>query len=286
MAKIFKTKSKWRSIIAAVLVIGAIIAACAGLAVMSKDDTQKIRASAFSRGDLDDKGIYVESDKSIYTKEAFGCIGLRVEPDFESKVTYDVYYYDYDERLIEARKGLSSVYDEDYPLAQYARIVIHPVIPSDVSEKDFKINFYEVYGYANDLTITVDKKQNYLYENSVNLYIEENVQADTTFSTSESETTVELKEGVGVKTTEKIAVTGEYEYYDIFIRRTVQSDIFLVGVVADTTDKILVREAYDLAGLAAGEWCKITIEVPEYEGDMYLISRMPSDADCYIFGYN
>lgn len=282
----YKAKKRWKGIIAAVLVIGASIAACAGLAVISKNDTQKIRASAFSRGDLDDKGIYVESDKSIYTKEAFGCIGLRVEPDFESKVTYDVYYYDYDERLIEARKGFSGVYDEDYPLAQYARIVIHPEIPADVSEKDFKINFWEESKYAKQLTITVDKKQNYLYENSVNLYIEENVQTDTTFNTSSSDTTVELKEGIGVKTTEKINVTGEYEYYDIYVRRTVQSDIFLVGVVSDMDNKILVKEAYDLAGLKAGEWCRITLEVPEYEGDMYLISRMPSDAECYIFGYN
>ena len=282
----YRRKSKWKSVLCGILVVAPLIGACAGIAAIAKNDTKTISSSAFSRGDLDENGIYVESDKSIYTKEAFGCIGLRVEPDFESQVTYDVYYYDSDERLIEVIKGMSSVYDEDHPLAQYARIVIHPEISDDVSEKDFKIHFYEVYGYANDLTITVNEKQNYLYENSINLFKEENVQADTTFSTSNSDTTVELKEGVGVKTTEKIAVTGEYEYYDIFIRRTVQSDIFLVGVVADTTNKILVREAYDLAGLAAGEWCKITIEVPEYEGDMYLISRMPSDADCYIFGYN
>ena len=283
----FKRKSKLKSILCGVLVVATLIGACAGIAAFAKKDTKTISSSLFSRGDLDENGIYVESDKSIYTKEAFGCIGLRVEPDFESKVSYDVYYYDYDERLIEARKGLSSVYDEDYPLAQYARIVIHPEIPSDVSEKDFKINFYEVYGYANDLNITVDKKQDYLYDNCENLYIETLAIQDKTFDSSVHTGYVELEDSEYAKVSNEIAITGEYNTYDVYIRRSETSDIFLVSVIAASSDdKILVREAFDLKDLNAGEWCKMTIEVPEYEGDMYLIARMPKDAECYIFGYN
>lgn len=294
----YKTKKRWKGIVAAVLVIVVLIAACAGLAAISKNDTKKIRASAFSRGDLDENGIYVESDQSIYTKEAFGCIGLRVEPDFESKVTYDVYYYDYDERLIEVRKGFSGVYDEDYPLAQYARIVIHPDIPADVSEKDFKINFWEESKYAKKLTITVDKEQEYLYEGCVNLYDDKKATYNATlknWSNGKFELLTEddISEGVpsasimGFKVSSRIDIGNyDYEYYDVFVRCLENDSKSAVTVVCSSDDDILGNVSFNFQDYKAGEWCKMTVELSEMEGADGLYIRMPSDCECYAFGYN
>ena len=277
----YKTKKRWKGIIAAVLVIGALIAACAGLAVISKNDTQKIRASAFSRGDLDDTGIYVESDKSIYTKEAFRCTGLRVEPDFESQVTYDVYYYDYDLDFVEAKKGLSDVYDEDYPpLASYARIVIHP---EESDSKDFKIHFYEVVKYANDLTITVDKNQDFLYDMN-NLYIDDNSESGKSFNYGDDNETLTIFESNVQKISERIPV--HYENYDIYIRWTTEFMDYSAAVVVTSEDKVIERVNKNMLGEKAGEWVKLELSLESIEENYDLIVKLPIDAECYIFGYN
>lgn len=166
MAK-FRRKASWKRIVCAVLVTVLVASLGGALISFAVRDTKTIPSSAFSVGGLNENGKYIADDKSIYTKEAFECIGLRVQPDFESQVTYDVYYYDYDDRLVEVKKGLSSVYDEDFPLAQYCRIVIHPEIPEDTTKSEFKIKWYQVSGYADDIKITVDRKQEYLYGDCV-----------------------------------------------------------------------------------------------------------------------
>lgn len=283
----FRIKSKWKNLLCGVLVVLTIFGACAGLAVLSKKDTKEIGAGAFTRGALDENGIYVASEQSIYTKEAFGCIGLRVEPDFEAQATYDVYYYDSNGRMIESVKGLDGIYDEDYPLAQYARVVIHPEIPDGVLARDFKIGYFDVRGYAKDFTITVNKNQNYLYKNSLNLYVEDNATVGSAFDIASKLDTLALTENANAKVTEEIAISGEYEKYDIYVRCSEVKDVTLVAAVATTADnKFVVREGINIEDLNAGEWCKLTIEVSEAEEAAYLRATMPVDAECYIFGYN
>ena len=166
MAKKTFKKINWKKVLSGILAVIVCITAISGIAALAKNDTKTISSTAFECGALDDNGKYVKSDQSIYTKEAFGCIGLRVAPDFESNATYDVYYYDSNDTLVEIKSDLTGVYDEDYPLhmATKARIVIHPEVPSDFDEDDFKISFYEVYSYANKFEITVNKKQDYVSE--------------------------------------------------------------------------------------------------------------------------
>ena len=288
MAKKSK-KVNWKKILCAILVCIVGITALGGIAALAKDKTKSIGATAFSRGDLNEKGEYVESEQSIYTEEAFSCRGLRIKPDFESTGTYDVYYYDYDDRLVDKKLGITGVYDEDYPLylAKTCRIVIHPEIPKDTNKKDFKIAFYEVYSYANGYDITVDKDQSYKYDNSRNLYDENTVQMGKSFDNNGNDVNVTIVENELMKTTGEIAVSGEYEYYDIYVKRATQSDAFAVSVIAaNSDDKILVRAYYDLTDLNAGEWCVMTLEVPDTDAATYLLARMPKDAECYILGYN
>lgn len=287
MARKIKFKTNWKKILSAILAVIVCITVIGGIAALAKSDSKSISSTAFSHGALDENGKYVKTDRSIYTEEAFGCIGLRVAPDFESNATYDVFYYDYDDRLLEAKEGLTGVYDEDYPLAKKARIVIHPEIPDDVDEDDYKIAFYDVYSIARKFEITVDKKQDYKYSNCENLFKLENVVNGQTFFVNGPTEYVEYAENENLKTSGEIAITGDFEFYDVYIRRPSQSDIFAVSVIAaNEDDKVLAHQSYDLTDLNAGEWCKMTLEVPETDAEMYLVARMPKDADCYIFGYN
>ena len=111
----FRRRS-WKRIISAVLVTVLVVSLGGALIHALSNDTKTIHPR-FSVGALDENGYYVENDQCIYTKDAFEAVGLRVEPDFETNVTYDIYFYDYAERLLEAKMGLTRVFDEEVQLA-------------------------------------------------------------------------------------------------------------------------------------------------------------------------
>ena len=277
-------KKNWKRILCIALVCVISLGVLGGIASFATKDTKTISASAFSRGGLDENGKYVNTDKSLYTEEAFECIGLRVEPNFEANLTYDVYYYDYSNRLIESKLGLTDVYDEDFPLAKTCRIVIHPEIPADVKEKDFKIGFFDVYKIAKQLTITVNKNQEYLYSESVNYYVEENATQGMKLAV-EGENVLTF-EDVNMKISEEIAVTDKYEKYDIFVCCPKATTATSLGVVATSADVVVYESFYEMEDLEAGEWCKLSVEIEDFEEAEYIRVSIPKDATCYIFGYN
>ena len=282
----FKKRRKLKTIISVVLVLGLSAGIVGGIVALSRKDTETISSTAFTRGDLDSNGRYVESNQAIYTKEAFYCQGLRIVPDFESKVTYDVYYYDYNDILLECIIGLSGVYDEDYPLAKTARIVIHPEIPNDVKASDFKINFWEVVGYADDLKITVDKKQ-VLYE-SGNLYDDSKVETGKIVDKSAigSEVVFAENEYGNLYTLDNI--TDEYSFYDIFIEKPQSVSVRSVSVLTLSDSGIIVYcDSFDNMGdLKTGDYIKLTIELPNDFKSGSLIVSMAANANCHIYGYN
>lgn len=165
-------KANWKNILSAVLVGALLIGVVVGVTSLLNKDTKKIPSSAFGVGGIDENGNYEKSDVSIYTKDMFECQGLTIEPDFEATGTYKVFYYDANKNFLgstdelEATEGVYTKGD-DFIVAKYARIMITPGIPVDEDgnvEEDFKIRFYEVVGYANDYTITVNKKQDFKSE--------------------------------------------------------------------------------------------------------------------------
>ena len=289
-----RNKGKSGRILAFVLFGALIIGALGSVVAFAHNDSKTIFSREFSRGGLDPlTGKYVETNKTIYTEKAFECIGLRIEPDFESTVTFDVYYYDKNENLLDTKLGLTEVYDEDFPLAQYCRIVIHPEIPEDVKEKDFEIEWNKVNKYAKMLKITVDKEQNYLYEESLNLYDPAKVNEGKSFSNITSETsTSDLISVAGCKVTHNIVVDGTYEYYDVYVLfETTAEDYSICGIfnsdgsIANTDGAYEARNPFDFDKPI---WVKMTLEVPEaddYEG-MHLAVAMPLESNCYIYGYN
>ena len=293
MARYYReNKRKWKSILCGILLAATVIGACAGLAVIGRNDTKTIGSSAFTVGALDEAGKYVESNQSVYTKDAFECIGLRVEPDFESQARYDVYYYDANGNFLTSVTDMASVYDEDYPLAQYARIVIYPEIPENVKKNDFEITFWDISDIVSNLDITVNKKQEYLYENCLNLYNPTASDFANKFAfDTEQSVVVNQVANNNAKMTGEIAIDGNYDKFDIYVKNVKEdNDISLFGVIAANgetgeNDKILESIAVKANDLKVGEWCKITLDVSDYDDAAYIRVHMPIDAECYIFGY-
>ena len=164
-----RRKFKWKNIISFVLVGVLLVGAVAGLGSVFNKDTKTISSTAFAVGGINEKGNYVESKTSIYTKDMFECQGLSIEPDFEATGTYKVFYYDSNKNFLGATEALNAedgVYNKEsiFAFAKYARIMITPVVPVDEDgneKEDFKIRFYDVVGYANDYTISVKKDQKF-----------------------------------------------------------------------------------------------------------------------------
>ena len=159
-------KRSWKNILSIGLAVLVLFGAVGAVASFATNDN-KPAGAVFKVGGLDPvTGKYVKTDKTIYTENAIDAYGLRVEPDFESTVTYDIYYYDNEDKLLTVVDGQTEIYDEDFEVAEKCRIVIHPEIPEDVKEKDFKIHFWDVAKYASMLKITVSKESNGIdYEN-------------------------------------------------------------------------------------------------------------------------
>ena len=85
-----RRKFKWKNIISFVLVGVLLVGAVAGLGSVFNKDTKTISSTAFAVGGINEKGNYVESKTSIYTKDMFECQGLSIEPDFEATGTTGV----------------------------------------------------------------------------------------------------------------------------------------------------------------------------------------------------
>ena len=168
-----RRKLNLKSILSATLVCALLVGSVFGLTSVLGKKEKTISPFAFSQGAVNEKGIYEESKTSIYTKELIECQGLTITPDFEASGTYQVFYYDENKNFIGATDDLNAedgayTKGNTFEIAKYARIMITPDVPTDENGKkveDFKIRFYEVNGYAKDYTITVNKKQNFNFNN-------------------------------------------------------------------------------------------------------------------------
>lgn len=159
----------WKNILSIGLAVLVLFGAVGAVAAFATNDS-KPAGAVFKVGGLDlETGKYVKTDKTIYTEKAIDAYGLRIEPDFESTVTYDIYYYDNEDKLLRVFDNLTDVYDQDFEVASKCRIVIHPEIPEDTKEKDFKVHFWDIAKYASMIKITVSKESNGInYENMYN----------------------------------------------------------------------------------------------------------------------
>ncbi len=148
-------------------VFGAALIACVIVGVIvvissllvEKDGFKTIDPS-FEVGGLDENGKYKETEFSIYTKNKFECKGLNVVLDFDSELSYQVYFYDYNETFVSATPQLYLGDEVTVPYtAVYARIVATPIWGEDVKEHEKEIGFFECLKLADKITVKVAKGQ-------------------------------------------------------------------------------------------------------------------------------
>lgn len=144
---------KW--VIIFLLVIGIIGAVVALFVQMDRQTTvTELGPEAYMIGALDEEGKAEDSDASIVTRKAFSTDGLKVELADEAEVTYELFYYDDEDEFISSTGALSTDFlGLTVPLnAETAKIVITPV-----EDEDGKVSLTEVIGYADQVTVTIDR---------------------------------------------------------------------------------------------------------------------------------
>lgn len=151
-------------IVAIALIVGVI---ALGVSIFNPTKNKAVSSTVFKVGGLNvNTGEYVQTDDSLYS-DWIQCKGLVVQPDFETQVEYQVFYYNYDKKFIDCTEKFKlETYEKgtDYEYAKYCRIVIYPNRGGE-SLDDFKIYFWQILGYADDMSITVSNKQGFNVEN-------------------------------------------------------------------------------------------------------------------------
>ena len=161
-----KTKQTLKMVALGVVGLGAVVGAVSVLGnLRSEDDGLKTIHPTFEVGGLNDAdGKFEESKKTIYTKDAFECLGLEIEVDFDNNIKYQVFYYESDGDYISASQVLEGNQDLDVPLlATHARLEITPnwaEMGEDYKDtKNQEVKWYEVAKYATQLDIKVNSEQ-------------------------------------------------------------------------------------------------------------------------------
>ena len=153
-----RKRGKAKTVIVTALVVCAILIFGAFAVNLLRADTRTVGASAFSVGGLDETGTYIERSDAIYTKDLIECKGLKIERDFESNVSYQVFFYDEEEEFLEASELITEKFSDVPENAKYCRVMIVPEVPEDVEADEFEIGFFSAIKYAKQLTITVNRK--------------------------------------------------------------------------------------------------------------------------------
>lgn len=149
-------KDKIRSIITAivlVLLIGAVVVL--GVKLSRQTTTTRIGAEAYQIGIIDETtGEYSNTEKtSITLRNAITVDGLSCKLATDSKVTYKLFFYNSDGEFIEAVEGTAAFDRSDIPEgAETVNVMITPT-----EDADGTVSWSEIYGYANQLTVIVNK---------------------------------------------------------------------------------------------------------------------------------
>lgn len=122
--------------------------------VKPKDNELKEIHPTFEVGGLDENGEYVDTKESIYTKKVIEYNELKVSIDFDANIQYQLFYYDEDDKFVSASEVFTKGHNEESEETKYVRVLITPVYADDVEDEEKEIKWHEVFGYANQLTIS------------------------------------------------------------------------------------------------------------------------------------
>ena len=163
--KKFKVKKQFKNILGIVLGCILLFGAIFGLvSLLNKEKkTTSVSSSVFEIGGLNASGKYKETTESIYTKDMIECMGLDIKADFDSMVTFKVFFYDVNGDYLSSTSSLDSEFNSAPTIARYCRIVITP-------KEDTEVKWYEVSKYAKQIKITIDAKQEFPYITENDIY--------------------------------------------------------------------------------------------------------------------
>lgn len=150
-----KTADAVKWVVVFLLVIGLIGAVVTLFVMLDRQTTvTQIGAEAYTIAALDDSGEQTDGDTSIVTRNAVTTNGLKVAIADDATVTYALYFYDADGEFVSKTADLSADFDGSAipENAETAKIVITPT-----ADEDGKVDLSEVLGYAEQVTITVNK---------------------------------------------------------------------------------------------------------------------------------
>ena len=150
-----KTADAVKWVVVFLLVIGLIGAVVTLFVMLDRQTTvTEIGAEAYTIATLDDSGEQTDGDTSIVTRNAVTTDGLKVAIADDATVTYALYFYDADGEFVSKTADLSADFDGSAipENAETAKIVITPT-----ADEDGKVDLTEVLGYAEQVTITVNK---------------------------------------------------------------------------------------------------------------------------------
>ena len=136
--------------------VGLALIACV-IALFVKLDRQTttttIGGEAYSIGTIDETGEYAEGDTAIYLRNGITTDGLKCELADYAQIKYQLFFYDADGGFLEASEELTSDWNGSAPEgAESVKIMITPT-----EDEDGKVSLIEVLGYADQLTVTVNK---------------------------------------------------------------------------------------------------------------------------------
>ena len=148
-----KRKSKFKTALVAVLVVALTLGAFGFVLSAFNRNSSKLD---YSLGALDEEGRYEKSNKSIYTKDAFEFDTVKITRDFESDVTYQLFYYDELDKFVSSSEIIDESAEFTAPEgARYARLVIYPTFDAELAEDNQKLNIFNVSKCAKQLTVEI-----------------------------------------------------------------------------------------------------------------------------------
>ena len=255
----FKAMKTWKKVLVIGLAVITLIGAIAGISALFREDdkTTKTINPAFSVGGLTENGAYLDTQESIYTKNAFECQGLDIELAFDNNISYKVYFYNQSNDFLSATEKQTKNYDEiltPYE-AKTARIVITP-------NEDNKISWYEINGYANQLKISVNKEQKDIklpYQGKDLMVYRPNV----SIGYSGGVNGFQLNDGGTYNATELVSTLGK-------------SNV-CIKANADLLDDVSIRFMGTDAYIKGGALSSIAFDVVELGGFVYLTTEVPTD---------
>ena len=143
---------KWIiTFIVGLLLIAAVVALFVKLD--RQTSTTTIGGEAYSIGTIDETGEYKEGDTAIYLRKAITTKGLKCELEENAKIKYQLFFYDKDGKFLSASAEQTA--DFNGPVPENATSVKIMITPTE--DEDGKVSVVEVLGYANQLTVTVNK---------------------------------------------------------------------------------------------------------------------------------